>query len=398
MKNYTKKVYIAGASRTAIGNMGGTLKNISAAKLGSLLISEMLKKCNLENDCLSGAIIGNVLQAGTGQNPARQCALLAGLSETLPCFTVNKVCGSAMKAVEIAFRYIQAGFGQIYIAGGIESMSNSPYLSPATRWGAKLGNAELTDGIISDGLWCPYSNKHMGQVADEMASRYGVSRQQQDLFSFESNSKALKAIENGSFKDEIVPVIIENKKGNIVFDTDERPRQDASIENLAKLKPAFLKDGTITAGNSSGINDGAAMLLLASEEAVANYNLNALAEIISAEEISTIPENFGIAPAGAIKKALDSSGLGLKDIGLFEINEAFAAQCLCLLKEIDIDTKLLNVNGGAISLGHPIGASGARIIVTLLHEMLKRNTMLGLASLCIGSGEAMALIIKGLLS
>ncbi|MBN1299430.1 MAG: thiolase family protein [Actinobacteria bacterium] len=391
-----KKTYIVSALRTAIGNLGGTLKGHSAVELGSTVIKEIVKRNRLENVILSGAIIGHVLQAGAGQNTARQCVIGAKLSDNIPCFTVNKVCGSSMKAVEIAHRYIQSGCASLYLAGGIESMSNSPYLSKSTRWGSKLGNAELTDEMIIDGLWCPYNNKHMGHIMEIKAAESKISRQEQDQFSFESNSKASGAIKAGRFKEEIVPVFVSGKKGVTVFDKDERPREDTSIEKLASLKPAFAKDGTITAGNSSGINDGAAMLLLASEEALKKYALTPLAEIIATSEVSMAPEDFGIAPVEAIRNVLLYSGLGLKNIGLFELNEAFACQSLCVLKQTGIDGSILNVNGGAIALGHPIGASGARIIVTLLHEMLKRKISLGLASLCIGSGEAMAVIIKNI--
>lgn len=389
-----QKVYIASALRTAIGNFGGSLKAFSAPALASLLITEIMKQNNIINAQFDGVIIGNVLQAGIGQNPARQAALGAGLSYDTPCFTVNKVCGSGMKAIDVAFKNILAGSGNIYLAGGMESMTNCPYISRSTRWGAKLGDAQLADGIIYDGLWCPFNNKHMGDLVEDLAKSYGITREQQDSFAFESNEKAVKAINSGKFGDETVPVEIKDRKTTAIFDADERPRADTTVEKLSSLKPVFTKEGTITAGNSSGINDGAAMLLVASENALNFYGLEPLAEIIAVSEAGLEPALFGVAPVPATKKACEMAQVGLNEIELFEYNEAFAAQSLCVLKDLKIDPGIVNVNGGAVALGHPIGASGARIIVTLLHEMIKQGTGYGLASLCIGSGESMAIIIK----
>jgi len=389
-----QKVYIATAVRTAIGNFGGSLKDYSAPAMGTILINDIIKQNNISNTRFDGIIIGNVLQAGIGQNPARQAALGAGLDYDSPCLTVNKVCGSAMKAVDIAFNYILSGAGNLYISGGIESMSNCPYLSKSARWGSKLGDVPLVDDIIFDGLWCPYNKKHMAELMEKLAADYGITRQQQDEFAFLSNQKAINAIKNNRFKDEIVPVEIRDKKSTVVFYTDERLREDTTLEKLSALKPAFIAEGNITAGNSSGINDGAAMLLVASQKAVDFYGLNPLAEIISVAETGLEPALFGIAPVAATRKACEQAKISINDIKLFEFNEAFAAQSLCVLKDLGIDQGRVNVNGGAVALGHPIGASGARIIVTLLHEMLKEKITYGLASLCIGSGEAMAVIIK----
>jgi acetyl-CoA C-acetyltransferase len=389
-----QKVYITTAVRTAIGNFGGSLKDYSAPAMGATLINDIIKQNNISNTRFDGIIIGNVLQAGIGQNPARQAALGAGLDYDIPCLTINKVCGSGMKAVDIAFNYILSGAGNLYISGGIESMSNCPYLSKSARWGSKLGDATLIDDIIFDGLWCPYNKKHMGELVESLAADYGITRKHQDEFAFLSNQKAINAIKNNRFKDEIVPIEIKNKKSAVMFDTDERPREDTTLEKLSSLKPAFLKEGNITAGNSSGINDGAALLLIASQKAVDFYGLNPIAEIISVAETGLEPALFGIAPVAAARKACEQAKINISDIKLFEFNEAFAAQSLCVLKDLKIDPELVNVNGGAVALGHPIGASGARIIVTLLHEMLKEKITYGLASLCIGSGEAMAVIIK----
>lgn len=390
------KVYIADGIRTPIGNFGGSLKNYSAVSLGTLLIKEIVKRNSLENVDIDGVIIGNVLQAGLGHNPARQCSIGAGLSYKIPCLTVNKVCGSGMKAIDIAYRNILAGYGGIYIAGGMESMSNAPYLLKDARWGQGLGNNIVTDEMICDGLWCSYSNMHMGELADNMAKKYKISREEQDRFSAESHMKALKAIENGKFSDEIVPVDILDKKGNIIsrFCDDEHPRKDSTLEKLSLLKSAFSKDGTVTAGNASGISDGTAVLLVASDEKIKKLNLNAVAEVVSISEVGVRPELFGISPIKATREALSETNLEMGDIELAEFNEAFAAQTIYVLDKLGIDKEIVNVNGGAVALGHPIGASGARIVVTLIYEMVKRQNRLGLASLCIGSGEGMAIIVR----
>ncbi len=391
-----KKVYIIDASRTAIANFGGSLKNTGVVKLGTLLIKHLIKKNKVPEDMVNGVIMGNVLTAGLGQNPARQCALGAGLADSTPAFTVNKVCGSGMKAVDIAYRNILAGYGGLYIAGGMESMSNAPYILNGARWGYKLGDSKITDEMIKGGLWCPYNDIHMGSLVDDLATEFSISRKDQDMFSLSSHQKAVKATRSGRFKEEIVPVeYIVKKKETVYLADDEHPREDTTLEKLSALRPAFNPEGTVTAGNASGINDGAAALLIASEEAVKRMDLKPLARILSISEVGVKPEYFGTAPIHATEIALKNARLKLKDIALAELNEAFAAQALIVLEKLGIDRDIVNVNGGAVALGHPIGASGCRIIVTLLHEMIKRGSRLGLASLCIGSGEGMATIIEG---
>lgn len=388
------KCYIVDGIRTPIGKFGGALKDFKATELGSILVKKIVDNNNLTNKNVDGVIIGNVLQAGLGQNPARQCALKGGLNCETNCFTINKVCGSGLKAIDIAFKEIVSGNGNVFIAGGIESMSNASYISESARWGYKFGHGKFSDEILINGLWCPYNNLHMGEIAEELASKYGISRDIQDDFSFNSHRKAISAINNGKFFKEIIPIELKNRDNTCVFSIDENPRKDTTIEKLAELKPVFKKNGTITAGNSSSINDGAAILLLMSETGIKELNLKPLAEIISISEIGVQPKLFGIAPVNAIKKALEIAKLKINDIDIFEINEAFAAQILCVLKDLNLKDDIVNVNGGAIALGHPIGASGARIVVTLLHEMEKSNKKFGLASICIGSGEGMAIILR----
>ena len=391
-----KKIYIVDGVRTPIGNFGGSLKGYSAVSLGILLIKELIRRNNLESVAIDGVILGNVLQAGLGHNPARQSSIGAGLSYKIPCMTVNKVCGSGLKAIDIAYRNVLSGYGDIYIVGGIESMSNAPYLLENARWGRRLGNDKIVDEMICDGLWCPYNNLHMGELVDNMAKEYKISREEQDRFSAESHRKALKAIKDGRFFNETVPVDILDKKGSTVskFCNDEHPRKDSTMEKLSFLKPAFSKGGTITAGNASGINDGAAVLLVASDEKIEELNLNVTAEIVSISEVGVKPELFGISPIKATEKALSEANLKISDIELAEFNEAFAAQTIYVLDKLKVNKEIVNVNGGAVALGHPIGASGARIVVTLIYEMARRQNKLGLASLCIGSGEGMAIIVR----
>ena len=390
-----QKVYIADAIRTPIANFDGALKTKSAVELGVLLIKKIIERNKLEDKSISGVIIGNVLSAGLGQNVARQCALMAGLDISTPAFTVNKVCGSSLKAIDIAFKDIKGGFSDIYIAGGIESMTNAPYLLMGARQGYKLGDGKLIDEILKDGLTCPINNLHMGNLVEQLAVELQIARSEQDEFAAKSNEKAIKAIDAKRFKDEIIPVLLTDKKGNTSeFKTDEHPRRDSTPESLGKLKSAFCKDGTVTAGNSSSINDGAATLLISSQKYLSEYKLKPLAEIVSVSEASIDPKYFAIAPVNTIEKVLNDSGLKIKDIELFELNEAFAAQSIAVINKLNINPGIVNVNGGAVALGHPIGASGARIVVTLIHEMIKRNLKTGLASLCIGSGEAMAIILR----
>ncbi len=389
------RVFIIDAIRTPIGNFGGSLKTIGAVGLGSILLKEMIKRNKLEGRRIDGAIFGNVLQAGQGQNPARQIVLRAGLDHGVSATTVNKVCASAMKAMDIAYKEILSGAGSLYIAGGTESMSSAPYLLEDARWGHKLGDGKIIDSLVRDGLWCPVNNKHMGSLVDDLAVKQNISREEQDIFSQESHVKAIKAQDENRFQDEITPVdIIGKKKTMIRFTDDEHPRRDSSLEALSKIRPAFSGDGTVTAGNASGINDGAALMLLASEEIAGKLNFEPMAEIISTSETGVDPKNFGLAPIDASGKALEKAGLSIDDIELAELNEAFAAQAIAVLNGLKIDRNRVNVNGGAIALGHPIGASGIRVIVTLLHEMKKRDLGTGIASLCIGSGEGMAVVVK----
>ncbi|MCL5073694.1 MAG: thiolase family protein [Actinobacteria bacterium] len=390
------KVYIIDAIRTPIGNFGGSLKEYSAPDLGSILIKNLSVKHNLQKAAVDGVILGNVLGAGLGQNPARQAALGAELSFNTPCLTVNKVCGSALKAIDIAYRNISSGYGQLYIAGGIESMSNAPYLLRSARWGYKLGNSEIIDEVITDGLWCPYNNVHMGELTDRMAKEFSISRQEQDEFAFYSHKKATVAIESGRFTNEIIPTDIKDKSGNVTssLNNDEHPRKDTTLEKLSSLEPVFTKSGTATAGNSSSLSDGAAVLALCSEDKLAQLGLSPMAQILEITEVGTNPAYFGTSPVYAVDKALKNLELKIDSIELAEFNEAFAAQSLYVIKNLNIDKNIVNVNGGSIALGHPIGVSGARIVVTLAHEMQKRQSSLGIASLCIGSGEGMAIVLK----
>jgi len=392
-----EKVYILDALRTPLGNFGGSLKNIGSVELGTILIKELKTKNNINADKVDGVVMGNVLQAGQGQNPARQCAIKGGLSSTTPSFTVNKVCGSGLKAIDIAAKEISLGFGNIYIAGGTESMSKAPYLLNGSRWGYKMGDRKVIDSILTDGLYCPYNNMHMGSLVDQMAKELKISRTMQDNFSFESHQKAIRSQDEGRFRSETIAVERINGKGiksKVLM--DEHPRRDTNMEALSRLKPAFSKDGTVTAGNASGINDGAATLVLSSKFGIDMLKVNPLAEIISISEVSGDPKYFGLMPEKAIKKVLAMSGLKFEDIKLIELNEAFAAQSIAVIHRLKVDKDIINVNGGAVALGHPIGASGARIVVTLIHEMIKRGIEYGLASLCIGSGEGMAIILRRL--
>jgi len=390
-----QKVYIVDAIRTPVANFDGALKTKSAVELGTLLVKKIIERNKLEDKLIDGVIMGNVLSAGLGQNPARQCLLMAGLDISIPAFTVNKVCGSSLKAIDLSFKDIKAEFSDIYIAGGIESMSNAPYLLTGARSGYKIGDGRLVDELLRDGLTSPIDNLHMGNIVDQLAEELHISRAAQDEFAASSNKKAVSAIDTGRFADEIIPVLLTDKKGNTTeFKIDEHPRRDNTVESLEKLRAAFSKEGTITAGNASSINDGASALLLSSQKCLDKYGLKPLAEIIAVSETSREPKYFGIAPSDAIVKALKDANLELKDIELFELNEAFAAQTIAVIDKLQLNPEIVNVNGGAVALGHPIGASGARITVTLLHEMIKRNLEYGLASLCIGLGEAMAIIIR----
>ena len=391
-----KEIVIASACRTAIGSFGGTLKNTPAVELGATVIKEAVNRAGLKPEQVDEVIFGNVLQAGLGQNPARQAALKAGLPETSTAFTVNIVCGSGLKSVALAAGLIQAGDADIIVAGGMENMSLAPYAMAAARWGARMFNTNMVDVMVNDGLWDAFNNYHMGITAENVAEQWGLTREMQDEFALASQQKAEAAIKAGKFKDEIVPVMIPQKKGDpVAFDTDEFPRFGATIEALAKLKPAFKKDGgTVTAGNASGINDSAAAVVVMTKEKAEELGIKPLATIVSYATGGVDPKIMGTGPIPASRKAMAKAGLTIKDIDLIEANEAFAAQSLAVAHDLEFDMDKVNVNGGAIALGHPIGASGCRILVTLLYEMQKRDSKLGLATLCIGGGQGQALIVK----
>ena len=390
-----KNCVIVSAVRTAIGSFNGALATTSAIELGATVISAALERAQLDPQRVDEVIMGNVLQAGLGQNPARQALLKSGLSETVCGFTVNKVCGSGLKSVALAAQAIQAGQAQALVAGGMENMSLAPYLLDAkARWGYRLGDGQLSDVILRDGLLCATHGYHMGITAENVAREYGISRDMQDELALLSQQKAVAAIHSGAFEAEIVPVSVTSRKKTIVFDRDEFPKADSTAEGLAALRPAFDKAGTVTAGNASGINDGAAALVVMEESAALAAGLKPLARIKAYASGGVAPALMGMGPVPATQKALKQCGLQLSDIDLIEANEAFAAQFLAVGKTLGFDPQKVNVNGGAIALGHPIGASGARILVTLLHALSAKDKTLGLATLCIGGGQGIAMIVE----
>ncbi len=389
-----REVVIVSAVRTAVGTFGGTLKDISAAELGSIAIKAAIEKAGVKPELVEEVLLGCVLQAALGQNIARQAALKAGLPVEVPCTTVNKVCGSGLKTVNSAAAAIAAGEADIIVAGGTENMSASPYAVNGARWGMRMGDSAMTDVMIKDGLWCAFNDYHMGITAENVAEKYGITREMQDQFALTSQERAHAAIESGRFKDEIVPVSVpQRKKDPIIFETDEHPRM-TDLDKLAKLRPAFKKDGTVTAGNASGINDSAAAIVVMSREKAEQLGLKPLAVIKSYASAGVDPAVMGTGPIPASRKALEKAGWKVADLDLVEANEAFAAQALSVMKELELDQEKTNVNGGAIALGHPIGASGARIFVTLLHEMQKRDAKRGLATLCIGGGQGIACVVE----
>lgn len=390
-----REIVIASAVRTPIGSFGGMFKNVSAVQLGTVVAKEALKRANVKPEMVDEVIFGNVLQAGLGQNVARQVSVHAGIPIEVPSFTINKVCGSGLKAVALAAQAILAGEAEIVLAGGTENMSQAPYLLKSARWGQRMGNAQIEDYMVQDGLWDVFNDYHMGITAENIVEKYGLTREEQDQLALESQNKAEEAVKSGRFKDEIVAVEIPQRKGDpIIADTDEYPRFGTTMEALAKLRPAFKKDGTVTAGNASGINDGAAALVVMSKEKAEELGITPLVTIVSYASAGVDPSIMGTGPIPATKKALAKADLTVEDLDLIEANEAFAAQALSVIKELNFDTSKVNVNGGAIALGHPIGASGARILVTLLHEMAKRDAKNGLATLCIGGGQGIAMVVK----
>jgi len=388
-----KSVVITSAVRTAIGSLGGTLKNIPAYKLGSSVISNAIKKSNLKPTEIDEVIMGHVLTGGAGQNPARQAAIESKLPKEIPSYVVNQVCGSGLRSIASGYHSILSDNSNIVIAGGQESMSQAPHVVHL-RNGKKLGDTELVDSMIKDGLWDAFNGYHMGITAENVAQQFQVTRKDQDKFAFESQSKALKAQKENKFDDEIVPYEIELKKGNTIFNKDEHPRSTTSLDTLSRLRGAFKKDGTVTAGNASGINDGAAAVILMSKEEADKRGLKPLAEIKSWASCGVDPSIMGTGPIPSSKKALEIAGWNSNDLDLIEANEAFAAQSCAVVKELSLPMEKVNVNGGSIALGHPIGASGTRIFVTLIHEMLKRDSKKGLATLCIGGGMGVAMCIE----
>lgn len=390
-----KNCVIVSAARTAIGSFNGALATTRAIDLGATVIKAALERAQLDPQRVDEVIMGNVLQAGLGQNPARQALLKSGLAETVCGFTVNKVCGSGLKSVALAAQAIQAGQAQAIVAGGMENMSQAPYLLDAkARWGYRLGDGQLSDVILRDGLICATHGYHMGITAENVAREYGISREMQDELALLSQRKAVAAIDSGAFQAEIVPVSVTSRKKTVVFERDEFPKADSTAEGLAALRPAFDKAGTVTAGNASGINDGAAALVVMEESAALAAGLTPLARIKAYASGGVAPALMGMGPVPATQKALQLSGLTLSDIDLIEANEAFAAQFLAVGKTLGFDPQKVNVNGGAIALGHPIGASGARILVTLLHALSAHDKTLGLATLCIGGGQGIAMIVE----
>ena len=390
-----REVVIVSAVRTAIGKFGGSLTPLSAPQMGAIVIKEALNRAGVKPELVDEVIMGNVLQAGLGQNPARQAAIFAGMPVEVPAFTVNKVCGSGLKCVELAAQSILAGDNDIVVAGGMESMSNAPFTVPGkARWGLKMGDQKMIDVMIRDGLWDAFNDYHMGITSENVAEKFGVTREDQDEVAARSQARAIETIKSGAFKEEIVPVTIKTKKGEKVFDTDEFPREGTTMEVLAKLRPAFKKGGTVTAGNASGLNDGAAALVLMTAEKAAELGLKPMAKIVSYASAGVDPAIMGIGPIPASRKALAKAGLEVKDLDLVEANEAFAAQTVEVGRELQLDWDKTNVNGGAIALGHPIGASGARILVTLLYALKHRNKKLGLATLCIGGGMGTATVVE----
>lgn len=390
-----RNVVIVAAGRTAVGSFGGSLSKISAVDMGATVLKALLEKTGLATTNVDEVIMGQVLTAGCGQNPARQTAIQAGLDVATPAITINKVCGSGLKAVQMATQAIMLGDADIVIAGGQESMSQAPHVLPDSRNGQRMGNWNMVDTMITDGLWDAFNDYHMGITAENIAEKYAITKEQQDQFALASQQKAQAAIESGRFKDEIIPFAIPQRKGDpLIFAEDENPRLNASIEGIAKMRPAFKKDGTVSAANASSLNDGAAAVILCSEEKAKALGLPILATIKSYANAGVDPSIMGTGPIPASRRCLEKSGWDVADLDLIEANEAFAVQALSVNKEMGWDTEKVNVNGGAIALGHPIGASGCRVLVTLVHEMIKRDAKKGLATLCIGGGMGVALAVE----
>jgi len=390
-----RDVFIVGAARTAIGSFLGSLKNFKAPELGGFAIKEAVKRAGISGEDVEEVIMGNVVSGGVGQGPAKQAAVKGGIPYTVSCFAVNKVCGSALKAVALAAQSIWLEEKNIIVAGGMEGMSQAPHLLWGVREGVKFGDMKIKDSMILDGLWCAFDDQHMGMTGEVIAEKFGATRQEQDEYALSSHRKATHAIEKGYFKDEIIPVEIPQRKGDpMVFAVDEGPREDTALEKLAKLRPAFKKDGTVTAGNASSLNDGAAAVVVASEDAVKEKKLKSMARILGSTTNPVEPSMAMYAPKGAIERLLANVGWKIEDVDLFEINEAFSSQLVVLIKELGLDREKVNVHGGAVALGHPIGATGARILTTLIYALKHRGLKKGVAALCLGGGDAVAMAVE----
>jgi acetyl-CoA C-acetyltransferase len=390
-----KEAVVISATRTPVGKFLGALKSFKATDLGAIVVREAVKRAGVAPADVDEVIMGCVIQAGLGQNPARQAALRGGLPDTVSAVTVNKVCGSGLKAVMMAAQGVQLGDTEIVVAGGMESMSNAPYLIPKAREGYRLGHGTLVDSVINDGLWCAFDDQHMGCTGEVVSERFHVSRQEQDEYSLNSHRKAASAIKSGKFREEIVPVEIPQKKGApVVFDTDEPVREDTSMESLGKLKPAFKEGGTVTAGNAPGVNDGASALVITSADRARSIGVEPLARIVGQATSGVEPKLVMMAPVEAIRKLLQKTGWALNEVDLIELNEAFAVQAVAITRELDLDPEKLNVNGGAVALGHAIGQSGSRILTTMLYEMKRRDAHRGIAALCLGGGNAVAMAVE----
>jgi len=386
---------IISAVRTPVGKFLGALKSFKATDLGAIVVREAVKRAGVKPEDVDEVIMGCVIQAGLGQNPARQAALLGGLPDKVSAVTVNKVCGSGLKAVMMAAQGVQLGDTEIVVAGGMESMSNAPYLIPKAREGYRLGHGRMLDSVIQDGLWCAFDDQHMGCTGELVAERFDVPREAQDEYALKSHRKASAAIKSGKFKDEIVPIDIPQKKGApIIFDTDEPVREDASLESLAKLKPAFKESGTVTAGNSPGLNDGASAVVVTSADCAQTLGIEPMARIVAQATSGVEPKLVMMAPVEAIQKLLKKTGWSLTDVDLIELNEAFAVQLVAIIRELDLDPEKVNVNGGAVALGHAIGQSGSRLLTTMLYEMKRRDAHRGIAALCLGGGNAVAMAVE----
>jgi acetyl-CoA C-acetyltransferase len=390
-----RDVFIVGAARTPIGSFLGTVKDMKAPELGGIVIEEVLKRAGLKGEDIGEVVMGNVVSAGVGQAPAKQAMVKGGIPVTVNSFAVNKVCGSGLKAVHLAAQSIWLEENEIVMAGGMESMSQAPHLLWGARSGVKFGDIQMKDAMILDGLWCAFDNQHMGMTGEVVAEKFGAAREEQDTYAVSSHRKAIHAIEKGYFEEEIVPVRVPQKRGDpIVFAVDEGPRRDATLEKLAKLRPVFKKDGTVTAGNASSLNDGAAAVVAASADAVKEKGLTPVARILAVTSNALEPRLVMYAPKGAVEKLLANVGWKTEDVDLFEINEAFSSQMVVLIKELGLDREKVNVHGGAVALGHPIGATGARILVTLMYALKHRGLKKGIAALCLGGGDAIAMAIE----